>query len=166
MSNYYFKFMVDHIYKEKQDFVSLYSVSSHKKLINSYSSRHYNNIFVSLSSKDTYKFMSRSSIFRDKYYNIRLNNQISYFTKCQLYYSTMLYYNKLYKKYKGYLRSYKKSLFYCKGYMYKWIMYLNKLIKIKKKLRFIKSSCVTVDISYNIFNIERILKISYIRYMI
>jgi hypothetical protein len=126
LSNYYFIFMTDHFHGNKNSILSN-AISYHSKYINSYNSpSQIKALFqTQFYASNTYKFINRSRIFRDKFYISRLRNCENYSLTCQKYYSVMLYYKKLNDYYLSRLRYYRMIKKLCKQTRNYWSFHLN-----------------------------------------
>jgi len=110
MHNYFFKYISDHLYRDKFKDSDIYSYNH--KLIKSYDSHNYDKLLMtaSLHSKSLYKFINRSHLFRDRNYSVNIKSSQKYSLRCQKYYMIMFHYQRRYIHYKNKLFSYRKFL--------------------------------------------------------
>lgn len=106
--NHYFKYMSDHLYKEKNNLFSKrkinYNLNIHshnEKLLKSFDSNIVNKYTLAASSHplSLYKFIDSSFTFRDRSYYDRIDHNQGFLKQCKIYYSMILYYQRMYVYY-------------------------------------------------------------------
>lgn len=161
--NYYFKYISDHLYKEKSNKFSKYKIDSnlnvhsrHKKFIKSFDPNIYNNYVLAASSHPNtlYKFIDSSYSFRDKYFRYRSCHSRGFLEQCKIYYSRMLYYQRMFIYYNNKFLQSKNCLIYSKD---KLLMYKNYLRHLSIVYRMKKDKNIFYFIKlcyfkYNLFN--------------